>query len=183
MFGNLPASSYPYSNLYGGTFSGSFEFDRLSPVSSNSSFSSFDMTSVSIDIIDNLGTTINTITNQSPENNTLRAATDGSYINLVFGYSAGLIHDTEDLRLSFDSTLLTGTGFGPTASEINASTFNTSPNTSFLETDGATAFTFWDLEVISASISATMVPVPSPSALWLIAIGLIGITGFKSVRT
>lgn len=159
MFGNLNAVDYPFPELYGGSFSGSFDYDPLStPVNVNTSFTEYAMTSVLVDIIDSGGTTINTITNLSPlENNVFRLNNDGSGFGMIFGYSAGLIGTTEDLRLSFDSSAAFVSGF--------------------LETDGVDPFTFWDLAVISATTSVPAPAVPVPAAVWLFGSGLLGLVG------
>ena len=175
LFGNNSAANYPFPSLFGGSFSGTFDYDPDSgPVNSNSTFREYAMTSVSIDIIDNIGTVFNTITNQSPENNTIVAARDGSFIKLVFGYSAGIYQDTEDLRIVFNGSFSTTSG--PTVAELNASTFDTTPNRSFLETDSA-FFSSWDLEVTSASMSGIVVA-PVPAAVWLFGSGLLGLVAF-----
>lgn len=182
LFGNLSAGTYPFANMFGGSFQGTFSYDPNStPVASNAFNTSYAMTSVSIDIIDNTSTIINTITNQLPENNVLRSQNDGSGFNLIFGYSALLPLTTEDLRLSFTGSFALTSG-GPTITEINAASFVPYPSGfSFLETDDANG-DFWDLGVVSASISGGAPVVPIPASIWLFGSGLIGLVGLARRR-
>jgi hypothetical protein len=168
---------YPFEELYGGSFSGTFQFDNELLDSSNSYFNIFAMTAVSVDIKDNADNIINTISNQSPQNNILRAAVNGSSIQMIFGYSFGIPNALEDLRISFSGNFLTGANIGPSVSVINSSTIRTTNDTdSFIETDTDNS-NYWGLKVVGGTISAaspeTANPVPTPSSFWLSAFGIL----------
>lgn len=176
LFGNLPAAAYPFPKLFGGTFEGMFSYNpSLPPINVNSTNKEYRLQDVSIDIVDNTGVTINTITNMLPENNVMKLRQTGDIFSLVFGFSAELPFATEDLRLEFSGNF-TVEPTGPTISEINAATFKPYPSgNSFLETDNDKSFESWDLGVLSANISV----VPNAAAIWLIGSGMFGLLGLS----
>jgi len=156
---NLPDSTYPFAQMRGGSFEGTFVYDSMARLD-NSFEGRFPCVSVNITIRDNTGAIAKTCTT-SPNN--FYVTPTG--LQLTFGPSVGIPNSIEDLRLfltgSFTRALpppppeLTDWGLlsiwvvPPPPSEITAGVVNFG----FLETDGTRAFTSWDLPVTSATIS------------------------------
>lgn len=138
LFGNLPAETYPFPELFGGSFVGSFSYDADAIPDGFT----IDYQSVNVNIFGNDGTLIHTIDNGPNQFKVF----DGFAI-AAMGESGGpdAINMPEDLRLWFDGPFVSGVS--PTAENMASSTPNA--GNSFIEVDGEEAFTFWDLPVSS----------------------------------
>ncbi len=157
---NLPDSTYPFPQMRGGSFDGTFVYDSMASLD-NSFEGRFPYVSVNINLFDNTGALANMITT-SPSNFYVTNNT----LQLTFGPSFGVPNGIEDLRLFFDGNFTRNfpppppglpDGWGdhnlwivpPPPSELTAASLNVG----FLETDGNQDFTIWNLPVTSASIT------------------------------
>ncbi|MDD5113780.1 MAG: hypothetical protein PHC94_07165 [Methylobacter sp.] len=161
------STTYPFPQLLGGSFQGEFSFDLNDPKESDYTLG---LRSVSIDVIAKTGELVRKISIMPVDNNFFNS--DGDYVNFYFGYSAGILSDVIDLRVSFRG---------------NLSDPNFSFSDGFLETD-ITAYPdrnySWDLLVDSATLTHISGPildvptypysVPIPPGILLFGSGVIG---------
>ena len=146
LFGNLDPALFPFPLLLGGTFSGTYTYDSdVPPVGLNVQYLSVD-----VDIIDTTGTVIHTI-DTGP--NGFRIFDGSADANLGESFGAAAINLPEDLRLSMNGAFVSGVT--PDEVVMLGATPDTTAGVtgSFLEVDGVTAFTFWDLPVESYTLS------------------------------
>jgi hypothetical protein len=157
---NLPEATYPYPDLInGGSFAGTFSFDS-NAIKTLYTGTRFAYLAVDIDIKDKFGSLLHTI-DTAP--NGFASFSDGS-LRLNFGESFGgdAIGNPEDLRLTFSGAFLNAAANPPSATAMNAATFDSG----FVEVDGAVSSTFWDVWVDSATLQ-----VPEPATASLLALG------------
>jgi hypothetical protein len=170
---NLPPSTYPLPQLFGGSFHGEFSYK-------SDAFRDFDrrfpFESVDISVFDNQGGFLHRI-DSGP--NAIRVGNGEIAFN--FGESAGMeaVNTPEDLRIMFTGAFSFDDERPPTLQALSTATFT--PFYSFIEVDGPTAFTFWDVDVVSATIAV----VPEPSAVALAELALLGVgyIGMRRVRS
>jgi hypothetical protein len=162
---NLPDSTYPFPQIRGGSFDGTFVYDSMASLDAPLSRGGrFPFVSVDINILDNQGAIANTITS-SPNN----FSVGNSFAGLNFGPSFGRINSIDDLRLDLSGSftlalppvppelphgwrhLNVGGIAPPPPSEITAGVLSLG----FLETDGPLAFTYWDLPVSNVVLTQT----------------------------
>lgn len=139
LIGNLPIEDFPFPELYGGSFDGSFSYDSDAiPVGGFA----IDYQSVNVDIFDNTGALIHTI-DSGPN----QFKVFDNFAIASMGESAGpdAINMPENLRLWYDGAFVGG--ISPSASVMNDATPNAAQ--SFIEVDGIDSFTYWDLPLIS----------------------------------
>ncbi len=154
-----PPWNYPYPQLLGGSFTGSFSIDsNTSPTETNSLFNAYDYLSVDIKILDVLGNVVHTI-DSGP--NRLRVFHDGSRITTNFGESFGVFGLPEDLRIDFIGTFTTGST-PPLPFELLTSTFSYG----FLDVDDS-LWDGWEVDVTSAHI------IPVPTSIVLLCAGMV----------
>lgn len=167
LFGNLPAKDYPYPELFGGSFQGTFTLDRSRPAVRYDEVvdvAEFDYINVSVSIKDRNGRLVHHI-NSGP--NRLSVWEGRMHVNLGHSVEPRSVYKPEDLRLVFDSPLLSpGTMFPPYESFVGASFSH-----GFIEVDGVQPFTYWDLEVQTAALA----PIPEPSTFALAVAGLVAL--------
>lgn len=168
---SLSSGSYPFPNLLGGSFSGSFTVDDAAPAAVNTTnFSRFAYTSVNIDIKDTSSSTIWNI-DSGPN----QIFVQNGQFQLRFGESGGgsgdSIGNPEDLRLTFaESSILGGANFLDIAA-MSAATFTSG----FSEVDAAAGGS-WDLVVASATLEGpASVEVAEPGSLAMLGLGLVAL--------
>ena len=165
---NLPDSTYPFPQLRGGSFDGTFLYHSMASL--DKSRTRFPYEFVSIDIKDNTGLVVKNI-NTAPNGFVVLP----SFIQLSFGPSFGIPNSIEDLRVFLNGTFSIGPT-PPPVDEIIAGVLNFG----FLETDGNENFTYWDLPIIQVTLIHTgTYLVPEPSTMLLLASGLLGILGLR----
>jgi len=153
---NLPNSTYPFPQMRGGSFDGTFGYDSMASLDEGR----FPYTFASITLRDNSGLALKTITT-TPNNFYVTS----NRMQFTFGPSAGIPNSVEDLRFALMGTFtqaipppppeledwgLLNVGIAPPPpSEVLAGSFDFG----FLETDGNRSFTYWDLPVTSFEMS------------------------------
>lgn len=140
LFGNLPVEDFPFPQLYGGSFEGSFSYDADAIPDGFS----IDYQSVNVEILANDGTLLHTI-DSGP--NTFKAFDGFAIAAMGESFGGDAVESPEDLRLWYDGPFVSGVT--PSASVMATATPN--PGNSFIEIDGTEDFTYWDLPVSSFS--------------------------------
>ena len=164
---SLPAGTYPFPQLYNGTFSGSFTYNSSdTDLDASPSTETYDFVNVNVDIFDNTSALFNNISDTTTDE--FREIVGGSAIAFM-GDSSGPILQAEDLRLNFLGGFNVSDGVAPSQTVMAGATPDVT-SSSFLETDNA-AFDFWVLPVVSFTITA----VPEPSSLPIATLGLMGL--------
>ena len=195
---NLPDSTYPFPEIRGGSFGGTFVYDSLAFLDQQPPANSgrFPFVSVNINIFDNHGALANTIT-ISPNN----FGVTNHAIGLNFGESVGPVNRIDDLRLQLDGDFtlalppppLHEPGWGwfrdavapPHPDEITAAALSSG----FLETDGQVPFTYWDLPVTNVVLThvgttsylRNVVLPDGGNTIFLLSLGILGLLAARAV--
>jgi len=166
---NLDPLTFPFPELLGGTFSGSFSYDSTDTDIGPGFTESYDFTNVNVSIFDNTAALFSTITDTADDE--LREIPGGKLIAFL-GDSAGPVLTAGDLRLVFLGGFDGTDDTAPSAAVMAAATLI--PSESFLEIDNAD-FDFWDIRVKSFEFSVSTVPEPGTLTLLLGGLGVLGL--------
>ncbi len=158
---NLPFNTYPFPQLIGGSFHGEFSYrsDAVRFLDRR-----FPFEHVNVSIYDKNGSFLHSI-DSGP--NGISAGYGEIAFNFGESFGVEAINVPEDLRIRFSGMFSADDEHPPTIQTLSPARFQ--PFYSFIEVDGAEPFTFWDVDVVSAEITA----VPEPDLLAVLASTLV----------
>jgi hypothetical protein len=142
--GNLDPQDYPYPNLLGGTFFGTFSYSPVADVLETlPTWKSFQLSEVNIELRDRTGSVVFVI---ERSDNGMRILNDGSGAYLFFGQSSGTRLIPSDLRIYLNGHFSPNQPPNPDSLQVG-NMFE-----GLMEVDGAENWTFWDVDVKWSSL-------------------------------